>query len=114
MKHKRNSLLYSFLLVTITCTSGQCKPCDPTDPLGRNPSNLCPRYPYSSINDNTFTEGVGLPITTIPSVQNPAGIVIHQPSGHWTNIRTTQQKRNIKDSGGNTYILPNQNRMGRR
>lgn len=114
MKSKRNSIFYSFLLVTLTCSSGHCKPCDPTDPLGRNPYNLCPRFPYSSINDNTFTEGHGLPITTIPTVQNPAGIVIQQPSGYWTNIRTTQDKRSIKDSGGNTYNLPNQNRMGRR
>jgi len=111
MKKISSAAFFSVLLVAISCTSGQSKPCDPTDPLGRNPSNICPRFPYSSINDNTFTEGQGLPVTTLPTVQNPAGIVIQKPSGFWTNVRTSGSKRRIQDSGGNTYILPNQNRM---
>ena len=102
----------TFLLGVITCTDGYARPCDPTDPLGRNKNNLCPRSPNASINDNTFTTGVGLPITTIPTTQHPAGIVLQKPSGFWTNVNTSGGKRRVKDSGGNTYVLPNQNRMG--
>ena len=90
--------------------AGECRPCDPTDPLGNNPGNLCPRFPYSSINNNSFIEGHGLPVTTIPTTRYPAGIVIQKPSGFWTNIRTTSDQRTIQDSGGNSYSLPNQNR----
>ena len=75
--------------------------------------NLCPRFPYSSINNNLFIKGHGLPVTTIPTTQHPAGIVIQKPSGFWTNIRTTSDTRTIQDSGGNSYNLPNQNRMVR-
>ena len=113
MKFKKRFITYPFLLLLISCMEGSCRPCDPTDPLGRNTGNLCPRFPYSSINDNTFVEGLGKPITTLPTTRHPAGIVIQKPSGFWTNVRSTQGQRSIQDSGGNTYILPNQNRMGK-
>ena len=114
MKSKKFLVFYSLILVVIACSDADCRPCDPTDPLGHNPNNLCPRFPHSSINNNSFIEGHGRPITTIPTIQNPAGIVIQRPSGYWTNIRTTQEIRSITDSAGNTYNLPNNNSVGRR
>ena len=111
-KKKQFAIIYLLSLIFMGA-AGECRPCDPTDPLGNNPGNLCPRFPYSSINNNSFIKGHGLPVTTIPTTQHPAGIVIQKPSGFWTNIRTTSDQRTIQDSGGNSYNLPNQNRMVR-
>ena len=54
-------LLILALLNTAT-VEVNAKPCDPTDPLGHNPENLCPTYPLPSVNSNTFTQGIGEPI----------------------------------------------------
>ena len=113
-KISKKHFAFQFILhLSFIGTPVECRPCDPTDPLGHNPGNLCPQLPYSSINNNSFIEGHGLPVTTIPTTRNPAGIVIQKPSGFWTNIRTTSDQRTIVDSSGNSYILPNQNRMAR-
>ena len=108
-------LVLHFLSLTfLTGTEGLCRPCDPTDPLAHNPGNLCPRFPHSSINNSTFIEGNGLPITTLPTTQHPAGIVIQKPSGYWTNVRTTSNQRTVQDSSGNSYSYPTQKPLGLR
>ena len=54
----------TLLLAVINCGDGYARPCDPTDPLGAIKTTYALTY-NASINDNTFTTGVGLPITTI-------------------------------------------------
>ena len=105
-------LLILALLNTAT-VEVNAKPCDPTDPLGHNPENLCPTYPLPSINSNTFTQGIGEPIRATPTIQNPAGRVLHQTSGYWTNIQTRGNQRTIRDSQGQKIKLENQNGVGR-
>ena len=113
MKQQIRYLLFAFLIVFLTSSDGFSRPCDPTDPLGRNTGNLCPRFPASSINENTFIQGIGKPITTLPTVQQPTGRIIHSTNGFWTGVTTTNNTRTITDSEGSTYSLPNQNRMSR-
>ena len=106
----------SLVAITLLCTATiavEGKPCDPTDPLGHNPENLCPTYPLPSVNSNTFTQGVGKSIRSLPTVQQPKGRVIHQTNGYWTNINTSGNNRTIQDSKGQIISLPSQNRVGR-
>ena len=109
----RTSMLVAIALLNASTIAVEAKPCDPTDPLGHNPENLCPTYPLPSVNSNTFTQGTGAPIRIIPTVQQPAGRVLHQTSGYWTNINTSGGTRNIQDSKGQIISLPSQNQVGR-
>ena len=104
-------LLILALLNTAT-VEVNAKLCDPTDPFGHNPENLCPTYPLPSVNSNTFTQGIGAPIRSTPTIQQPAGRILHQTGGYWTNINTSGDTRNIQDSKGQIISLPNQNRVG--
>ena len=107
------AILAAICLLSATTISVEAKPCDPTDPLGHNPENLCPTYPLPSVNSNTFTQGIGEPIRSVPTIQQPAGRVLHQTSGYWTNINTSGGNRIIQDSKGKIISLPAQNQVGR-
>ena len=109
----RTAILVAVALLNAATIAAEAKPCDPTDPFGHNPENLCPTYPLPSVNSNTFTQGIGEPIRSIPTIQQPAGRILHQTGGYWTNINTSGNTRKIQDSKGQIISLPNQNRVGR-
>ena len=109
----RTAILVAVALLNAATIAAEAKPCDPTDPFGHNPENLCPTYPLPSVNSNTFTQGIGAPIRTIPTIQQPAGRVLHRTSGYWTNIQTRGNQRTIRDSQGQKIKLENQNGVGR-
>ena len=101
MKPQIRHLLYAFLIIFLTWSDGFSRPCDPTDPLGRNTGNLCPRFPASSINENTFIQGIGKPITTLPTAQQPTGRSFTAQMAFGRD--TTNNTRTITDSEGSTY-----------
>ena len=109
----RAVVLLTLALLNTATVEVNAKPCDPTDPLGHNPENLCPTYPLPSVNSNTFTQGIGAPIRSLPTVQEPAGRVLHPTSGYWTNIQTSGNQRTIRDNHGQKIRLENQNKVGR-
>ena len=109
----RKAILIAIGLLSAATMSVEAKPCDPTDPLGHNPENLCPTYPLPSVNSNTFTHGIGAPIRSLPTIEQPAGRVLHQTSGYWTNINTSGDTRTIQDSKGQIISLPSLNQVGR-
>ena len=109
----RTAILVAVALLNAATIAAEAKPCDPTDPFGHNPENLCPTYPLPSVNSNTFTQGIGAPIHSTPTIQQPAGRILHQTGGYWTNINTSGNTRKIQDSKGQIISLPNQNRVGR-
>lgn len=82
------------------------KPCEPNDPTGNNPNNLCFLFPPPGINSDSFVQGNGLPVRELPTVQNPQGNVILKPTGFWTGSSTSGSNRVITDSSGNQYSLP--------
>ena len=110
MKSKILPVFHSLILVLVTVVLAIA---DHVIPLTLWDIALTIYVRLSSINNNSFIKGM-VAVPTIPTIHNPAGIVIQRPSGYWTNIRTTQEVRSIKDSSGNTYNLPNNNSVGRR
>lgn len=104
----RNSL-YSFLFVCTLCSNtvsafAQSDPCNTTDPLGANTGNLCPSHP-SGLTSDSFHNGIGRPYQSLPTVQNPAGAILIQPKGFWTEMKTSGSSRVIRESSGKSYQL---------
>ena len=100
-----------YVYISIGCLSlyaglanAQSNICNPTDPLGVNSENLCPSHP-SGISSESFRTYTGRPYRALPTVQDPAGVILVQPKGFWTEMTTTGSSRVIRESSGNSYQL---------
>ena len=103
---KKLSYGLGFIVYLICSTTGlvQAEPCHPTDPLGLNSGNFCPTQP-SGLTSDSFRPGIGRPYRSLPTVQNPEGIILVQPKGFWSEIKTSGSSRVIQESSGNSYQL---------
>ena len=97
-------LLIAFLSLAIISPI-QSKPCLPTDPTNNNPDNYCPRFPVPGVSPDSFMTGGARPIRELPTVANPAGTIIVQPQGFYTEIKTEGSTRQIKTSSGQDFTF---------
>ena len=108
MRLKILSHLFKYILVPslFHIGGGYSRPCYPTDPTGNNPQNPCLVYPPPGINSNTFIQGDALPIRAIPTVGQPQGKILENPSGFWTGVKTENGSRVITTNNGEVFRLP--------
>ena len=96
-------------------------PCEPNDPDGENPGNLCLTYPTHglSINSNSFRQGFATDgfYGTAVGPNQPGDKIIpnHQPRtpmdlnrgrpGFWTSIQAQNEQTRVQTNTGRQWLL---------
>ena len=103
--HYASPALVIIVSVNINQTRVFAAPCYPSDPDGNNPGNICPNTIQSSEFPNAFVYGAAQPVYTTPTVTNPAGTRLINPTGFWTEVQTTGSQRTMTTSTGESFTV---------
>ena len=99
-------IIYFLPLAIIAIPMAESKPCYPSDPTGNNAENLCPAFPPNSITSESFRQGESRPVRELPTISNPAGKIIVNPSGFWSGSETSGNSRTVRTNTGQVFIFP--------
>lgn len=115
------AFLINLVVYILTADIGLTSPCQPSDPNGENPGNLCLSYPTHgmSIHSNSFRQGFasdgfyGTPLgpnqpgaKIIPTHQSRTPIEPHlRNPGYWTKIESSNSRTTVQTSTGNQWDL---------